>query len=272
MNVWLQISATLTGALDYLLGWLLYLPRDAAIVAVALATSLLLTLVRKWCTDQDLLARCAADLRQLQLRIRGAKAARDRSSVRRHKETVNLIKLRQLAAEGRVLIWSLVPLVLLATWALERLDYLPPQIGKELTLRAYFPLSSENRRTHLVPPEGFQLRSPAVQLAEKDADGQNCLASWILVAERPIPPTGLIVRHQERSVEHVVHVDGRRYAPPLCSHSEPLIPVTEISLPQARFLGIVPGVPALGLPPFVVAYLLLALGLVYPLRRVLRVW
>jgi hypothetical protein len=270
---WTRIAAAITTVGDFLLGWLLALPRDVAIVAVAMFTSLVLTLVRKWATNQELLARCAADLARLKRLIRQAKSQRDRPAVLRMRGTVNLIKLKQLAAEGRVLLWALLPLTLLATWGMERLDYLPPSAGQEITLRAYYPLSSVDKLTHLVPPEGFELKSPAVRQVQLDDEGGvNGVASWTLVAREPIPLAQLLVRHQEHTVSHAVRVNGRTYEAPIQTHQDELLPTTEIKLEQARFLGHVPGVPAIGLPPWVVAYLLLALALVYPIRRFLRVW
>ncbi len=272
---WSHIAPAITAAGDFLLGWLLALPRDAAIVAIALITSLVLTLVRKWFTNQELLGRCAADLRRLKQLLREARARGDKPSVRRMKGTVSLIKLKQLSAEGRVLLVALLPLALLATWGIERLEYLPPAVGEELTLRAYYPLSSVDRLTHLVPPEGFDLRpaSSAVQQVRADEEGaRNGVAEWVLIARGPEAKTELTIRHQDRAVSHGLRVDGRAYEPPVQMHDENLILATEIQLTQARFLGLVPGAPAIGLPPWVVAYLLLALALVYPLRKVLRVW
>jgi hypothetical protein len=274
MSAWSHVSSAITAAGDFFFGWLLALPRDAAIVALAVLTSLLLTLARKWFTNQDLLGRCAADLRRLKQLIRQAKARRDKPAVRRVKGTVSLIKLKQLSAEGRVLLVALLPLTLLAAWGIERLEYLPPAVGEELTLRAYYPLSSVDKLTHLVPPEGFELApgSSAVQQVQLDEEGgANGVAQWVLVARERRLATGVAIRHQDRTVRHTIRVDGRAYEPPVQLHGGELIPATETKLEQARFLGRVPGVPAIGLPPWVVAYLVLALALVYPLRRLLRV-
>jgi hypothetical protein len=272
---WSDISSAITTAGDFCLGWLLVLPRDVAIVAVALLTSLALTLARKGCTNQELLGRCAADLRRLKQLVREAKARRDKPAVQRMKGTLSLIKLKQLGAEGRVLLVALLPLVVLATWGMARLEYLPPVPGQELMLRAYYPLSSVDKLTHLVPREGLELKqgSSAVQQVRPDDDGgANGVAEWVLVAREPRPTTNLTIRHQDRTVSHALRVDGRAYEPPLQTHGEDAILATEIELTPSRFLGVVPGVPAMGLPPWVVAYLLLALALVYPLRKLLRVW
>jgi hypothetical protein len=274
------IASFITAMGDFLFGWLLALPRDLAIVGIALVTSLVLTLARKWCTNQELLGRCAADLRRLKQLIRQAKARRygpphKRSEVQRMKGTMSLIKLKQLAAEGRVLLVALVPLAVLATWGMARLEYLPPVPGQELTLRAYYPLSSVGKLTHLVPREGLELKggSSAVQQVRADEDGGgNGVAEWVLVAREPLPATELTIRHQERAVTHTLRMDGRIYEPPIQRHDEDSILATEIVLTPSRFLGVVPGAAAIGLPPWVLAYLLLALALVYPLRWLMRVW
>jgi uncharacterized membrane protein (DUF106 family) len=272
MPDWSQLSVNVAALLDHALGWLLGLPRDVALVTVAVATSLVLTLARKWFTNQELLSRCAADIRRLKELIRGAKSRRDKPAVQRMKGTINLIKITQLSSEGRVLLWSLVPVALLAFWAIERLQFLPPAAGQPLTLRAYYPLSSVERLTHLVPPEGFDLRSPAVQSVRLDPEGQaNGVAEWTLAAREDVADARLVVRHQGRSVVHHLRVDGRVYSTPIQRHAEDFLPVTEVPLPPARFLGVVPGIPVIAFPPWLVAYLLMTILLVPLLRRVLRV-
>jgi hypothetical protein len=274
---WSAISSAVTAAGDFCFGWLLALPRDAAIVALATLTSLVLALARKGCTNQGLLARCAADLRRLKQLIRAAKAgnepARRAADVQRMRGTINLIKLKQLAAEGRVLLAALLPLAFLAVWGTQRLEYLPPAPGQELRLRAYYPLSSVDKLTHVAPPPGIELAagSSAVQQVRLDDDGANGVAEWVLTTRGPVGPSELPVRHEGRSVLHRLRVDGRAYEPPLQAHPDAPVLATQVALTPARFAGVVPGLPALGLAPWVVAYLLLALALVFPLRKLLWV-
>jgi hypothetical protein len=177
---------------------------------------------------------------------------------------------------------------------MERLEYMPPAVGEALTFRAYYPLSSVDKLTHLVPREGLELKpgSSAVQQVMLADDGENGVAAWVIVPRQPLETTELTIRHQHDAVAHRVHVDGRTYAPPLQAHGDHSVLATEVVLTPARFLGIVPGVtvpgvivpgvavPGVaapgatspGLPPWVVAYLLLALALVWPVRKLLRVW
>jgi hypothetical protein len=269
---WPQFSARVANTLDNALGWLLVLPRDVAILLIAVATSLVLTLARKWFTRQELLLRCANDLKRLKTLIRQARAARVKPAVRRMKTTVSLVKLKQLRAEGRVFLLSIIPLALLAFWAIERLDYLPPQPGQEITLKAYYPVSSVGKLTHLVPPDGFELNSPAVQLVQPDPDGAaNGIAIWILLPHRHADETKFVIRHQGHSVEHVYRLDGRTYSPPVQAHADDFMPVTETPLLQSRFLGVLPGIPSIAFPPWLVAYLLLTILLVPVTRRLFAV-
>jgi len=55
------ITALCLAVTDPLLDWVLHLPRDVALLLVAVGTALILTVVRIFATDQDLLRRCKED-------------------------------------------------------------------------------------------------------------------------------------------------------------------------------------------------------------------
>jgi len=259
--------------LDYPLGWLLALPRDAAILIISVGTSLLLTLVRRRTTNQDQLRRCRNDVRRLKQLIREAKRAKDKPAVRRMRSTLATVNAVRLKAELKPLLAAIVPILLLAIWAIERLDYIPPRAHEELTVRAYYPVSSVGRLTHMVPPDAMEMRSEAIQVVEIDPiDRANGVASWTL---RPAPGSDsseLVIRHQGQAVRHVVRVGGRIYAPPVAVHNGGRILATEVVLRRVKFLGIVPGIPAIGFPPWLVAYLIIVIPLVPVSRRLLKVY
>lgn len=125
-----QFGAVIVSGVDALLGWLLLLPRDATLFVFALLTALLMTLVRRWRTNQDLLRCCANDLRQLKQLNRAAKESGDKPRRQRLRQTVALIKQMQLAEDMKVLWVVLIPVAALAMWAVERLDYLPPRVAR----------------------------------------------------------------------------------------------------------------------------------------------
>jgi len=266
-----QLTRWIVALMDWPLGWLLALPRDVAIFLVAAVTSLLLTLVRKWTTNQDQLRRSKGDLRRLKALARQAKREKDKEALKRLRTTQAMVNAIRLKAEGLPLLVSLVPIVLLAVWAVERLDYLPPRLGRDLAVRAYYPLSSVGQLTHLVPPAGMEMRGDAIRVVEIDPDGEkNGLATWVLL---PVAAESaeLLIRHQGDTARHAVTVGGRAYSPPLAAHDGGKILATEVVLRQARFLGVVPGIPWIGFPPWLVAYLVIVIPLVPVLRWALRV-
>ena len=265
-----SLSSNIAELLDWPLGWLLRLPLGGAILAVALMTSLVLTLARKWLTHQELLERCRADLARLKTLIRSAKQRRDRAGKQRLNETVSLIKLMQLRAEGRVLIWSLLPLLALATWAFERLEFVPPAIQQPVPFTASFPLSSIGKLTHILAPEGCDVSS-AIQIVELDkSDPTTGVARWTINAVRPIDGD-VLIRHDGETASHRLRIDGRIYAAPAQAHATLKITSSQLGLAQSKFLNVVPGLPAIGFAPWLVAYLGLTLLLTPLLRRVLRV-
>ena len=66
---------------DFLLGWMLYLPSDVALLALACITAGLMALVRPLTTKQDLLRRISADQRRLSELTRAARKAGDREAL-----------------------------------------------------------------------------------------------------------------------------------------------------------------------------------------------
>lgn len=61
--------------MDCLLGWLLRFPSDVQLIGIAILSAVVLTGVRFWTSNQDLLRRCRADKARLKTLIREAKPA-----------------------------------------------------------------------------------------------------------------------------------------------------------------------------------------------------
>jgi uncharacterized membrane protein (DUF106 family) len=262
------LSQSVARLLDYPLGWLLSLPRDITIILIALGTSLLLTFVRKWTTDQNMMRRCRDDLARLQVLRQVAKKSGDDSAQKRMQATEGMIKWTQMKAEFLGLVVSILPLGLLATWAYERLDYLPPKVNQTITLKAYFPQSSVDGLTHVVVPLGIESVDSPIQVVQSESG--NGVATWNLrltdAGEREV-----LIRHRGQTVRHALRVGDHAYDPPVVAHDNGPILSTEAVLEQPRFLGVVPGIPPIGFAPWLVAYLVLAIILVPCLRRGLKV-
>lgn len=267
-----QITGTFVDGADVLLGWLLLLPRDATLFVFSLLTALLMTLARRRFTNQDLLRHCSDDLRQLKRLNREAKQAGDKPRRQRLQNTVAMIKQMQLAEDMKVLAVVIVPVAVLAMWATERLDYLPPRVGEELVVRAYFPISSVDEVTHLVPTNGIELTSSPIQMIQADPQSPPIgIANWSLHPTSAADELKLTIRHRGESAAHRVAVGRATYLPPQQIHANERLTATEVVLKRYRPLNLNLKTESLGLPPWMVGYLTLTLLLVPRLKRLLRV-
>ena len=261
-------------AVDYPLGWLVWLPRDLTLLLFAALTALLMTLARRAVTNQDLLRRCSEDLRRLKPIVRDRRQSRDMPAVLRRNGTIGLIKGMQLAADMRVLVVVLLPVAILAIWASERLDYLPPQVDRDLVVRAHFPLSSIEGLTHLVPVAGCELKGTAIQIVRADAAAASSggLAEWTLRPTSAAEDLAIIIRHRHESATHRVAIGHATYRPPVQTHANERLALTEVVLDRYRPLGLNLKSEAIGLPPWMVGYLVTTLLLVPTFKRLLRVF
>ena len=289
---------------DVAFGWLLALPRDVALVGLALATVLASVVARRCCADQDRLRRSVADLRVLKTLKRAARqAGAPRSELLRFDHTTAQVRLWQMRVDLRVLGVVIVPLAWIATWAATRLDYEPIELGKDYTLTARLPISSAGRVAHLVPEPWFTPETSLIARAAPDPDHPGwARADWRLRfvdrdesraesrGESRGMPLALTMRHAGETATHPVFLDGRRPSPAVAfaaetddsraaspaSESSPSESVarrlveSRLSVAEYRFLGWVPGWPAAGLAPWVVAYLMLSLLLLPIAKRVTR--
>ena len=272
MDTMTQFSDWMVRLLDGPLDWLLLLPRDATLLVFSVLTALLMTLVRHWITNQDLLRRCSDDLRQLKRLNREAKQAGDNPRRLRLRNTVALIKQMQLVEDMKVLAVVLVPVAALAMWAVERLDYLPPRVGEALVVRAYFPISSVDEVTHLVPIDGVELQSSPIQIIQPDQQLPPAgLAEWTLRPTSANDELTLTIRHHGESAKQRVSIGRRTYLPPQQLHQNVRLSRTEVLLRRYCPLGMDLKTDTIGLPPWMIGYLALTLLCVPGLKRWLRV-
>jgi len=248
---------------DSLLGWLLWPPRDAALVLLVLVSALLVLGLRRLVTDPVLMRRIRQDQQRLRHLIRQARVAGDASARVRYRQTAAAVALLRVRQELRVLAVSLLPLGLLMTWAAERLVYVPPAADAPVEFRVWLPSSAVGSVAHLVPVAGLQ--SPggwvrAVGVARRDAAPRGT-AAWVLRAPAADRPYVLTVRFRDRSWDHPVLIGQHRYAPPRQFHGSDV--ETEIQLREYRPFGIGGGGV---LPPWLLGYLALML-VAYPLLK-----
>jgi hypothetical protein len=232
--------------LDFIFGWLLRLPSDLTILALALLTGGVLTLVRKWTSNQELLARAAADNKRLAILIKEAKRAGNKEALARFRLTKAQVGMLKFKQEGKPLLVSLVPIALLATWALARLEFLPPQPGETISAVATAPVSAAGEVVYLVPAEMVKATDGWVK--QFAVTGNEATARWQLQFASAEKAGQLIVRRATGGAAQL-----------------------KLELRERRLFGIVPGLPRIGLPAWLVGYLLIVIPLVPFIKKILRI-
>ena len=259
------------GIFDAALGWLLGWSWTATLVVVAAATGVVLALVRRVATNQDLLRRADEDRRTLKRLAREARARGDREAVRRMRTTKSMVALRVMPQESLPLLLSILPIALLATWAFNRLGYLPPEGGEQVEVVFYAPVSAVGEAVHLVPEDGLSAGQWVRPIELGDVQGQpSGIARWTVSAPAREQPHRLTFRFRGTSFQRDLLVGRPTYAPPLVADETGEIGA-ETKLREARLLGLIPGLGEF-FPPWLVAYLILVIPLAVVIKRVLKVY
>jgi hypothetical protein len=280
------INNTVLALADPLLSWLLRLPTDLALVIVAVGTGAIITFSRLFTSNQDLLRRCDHDKKRLKELIREAKQQKDREAVQRYRTTRNMIGMMTMKAEGWPLLAAIVPIAILGTWCFQRLAFVAPRAGEDVPVTAHFPVSAIGELAHLVPQEGLR------EVSLKDSDGSghwiqeivkddpgpdgtanNAVATWEIQAEARPEPYAMEIRYKTATVEKRLLVGQSVYSPDVEFYGDDQpVQSAQIGMKPVKFLGLVPGIDWLLMPPWLVAYFLIAIPSVSLIKRVTGIY
>jgi len=252
--------------LDLLLGWLLWLPRDASIALLAGLSALLAVGIRRSVCDRQLLALIRHDERVLRQLIREARRTGDRAAGARHRRVRATVARLRFAQEIRALAAIAVPLLALIPWASARMDYLPPRDKESVELTAWLPASSIGELIHLVPAQGLDAADGWIRpiLPTTLGDQARGHAAWQIRAAARTSPYRLTLRFRERTLDQDLLVGQATYTVPAQAHGDDI--VTELRLRRYVPLGIA-RLADFGVPPWLLAYLVMTLAAVLVLGR-----
>jgi uncharacterized membrane protein (DUF106 family) len=264
---------------DPIFGWLLHLPRDLALLVVAIGTSAILTFVRLWTTDQDLLKRCDADKARLNELMAEAKRAKDKDALARYRASTGAIAMKLMRAEGKPLLAALLPIALMATWCFNRIAYYPPTAEQPVRINAFFPETAIGQVVHMLPQAGLAADRliATVQPTPDAIPGQEGEASWtVSAAARPDSAYPLEIRHAGRVYASKLLVGAREYAPTITFFNGPedRLTVMETVLKPYRMFGFIHipwGQIDLFFPPWMLAYLLIAIPFAFIFKGIFRI-
>lgn len=275
IDLWNNFSLTV---IDFLLGWLLFFPLSVAILIVSVGSGAILTLARTFTTDQSLLKIAWEDRKRQKELVKEAKARGDKAAAKRHAANRTQISVMTLNQEWKPLLVSLLPIALLATWAVERLEFHPPAIDDEVTIVSYVPRRLAGQTMHIVPVEGLEpLGTWIARIEPSEFMGIPCgEARWTLRAIEPEPNTApldfdLDFRVEEHTLASALRLGGRTYA-----NARRWFPEHEIridtDLQQVRPFGFVPGIEAIMFPPWLVAYILIVVPSVFATKKLFGIY
>ena len=271
-------DATLAAG-DAVFGRLLSFPNDAAIIIMAVLTSLTFVVVRMFTVNQNLALRCRLDKLRLKQLAKQAKVEHNKEAAGRYQATVAQIGIKLMKAECLPTLVALLPVGFLAIWAYERLNYLPPQAKQPVEVAFYLPLSACGRLIHISPVPGLSAADGWLRPVTADKDKQdkttNGIAVWKLQAENP-GEYNLRFHFGGKVYEHLVTIGARNYSPTLKPQDDKNAQAaSEVKLQQRKLFGVVPGTEALGLPgildPWLVGYIAIVIPLFFVNKRLFRV-
>jgi hypothetical protein len=223
-----------------------------------------------------MLKRCADDKARLKERVRAAKKQKDKDTVARCNLTLGQIGMKTMMAEGKPLLWSIIPIALVASWAFSRIGYLPPQANQSVSVKMFFPEFSEEL-VHLVPQDGVTSDNGFIRYAleDKTADGSSTgagVAEWNLRVQERANPYILQFRFSGKTIEKEFVADGLRYATPVSSYGDNPMQLIQLDLPVYKPLNIIPGFTGLMLDPWVIGYLIMVIPLSFALKSLFRIY
>lgn len=269
LELWNRISL---GVFDVLLGWLLALPSDVAIFTVAIGSALILTGVRLFTTNQDLLRRAAADRKRLGVLTRQAKLARDKEAIQRYRATKSMIAIKTFTAEGMPLLASLLPIAMLATWCINRLEFHPPRENEPVAVRFYTPVSAIGQTMHLVPAPGLTVDGGYVREIESGSYNSipQGVATWAVRGVKADQPYRLTFRYKDETYHQDLLVGQRTYSAAFAMPNDHV--ASEVKMRPLKLFNIVPGIEAIVFPPWLVGYLIIVIPFVFITKKVLRIY
>ncbi|MCC5850944.1 MAG: DUF106 domain-containing protein [Verrucomicrobia bacterium] len=268
IDLWNNISLTVV---DFLLGWLLRFPTSVAILVVSVGSGAILTLARTFTTDQEKLAIAADDRKRQKELAKEAKARKDKEAAKRHSAVRTQISVTTLNQEWKPLLVSLIPIAMLATWAVERLEFHPPAVDEPVEIVSYVPRRLVGQTMHIVPVDGLEPGSTWIAIIEPgEIMGIPCgEARWELRAtqtETAPQKFDLQFRLEDNTLDSSLLLGDRKYATPRRWFPEHEIRI-DTELVEVRPFGFVPGIPAIMFPPWLIAYILLVVPSVFLTKK-----
>lgn len=126
----------LNPALDFLLGWLLYLPPFWGILTITIIISVIVTLVYKYATDQSLMKQIKGEMKELQKQMKELKDNPEKAKEVQGK--FMSLNSKYTMESFKPSLYYLIPLLIIFGWLSAHMGYEPIMPNEEFTIKLEF--------------------------------------------------------------------------------------------------------------------------------------
>ena len=144
---------------------------------------------------------------------------------------------------------------------------------------ATFPVSHAGGTVHVIPVEGVRAEQGWItEIRAEDTKPPSATARWTFIAEPREEPYTLTIHYKKKTYKKKLLVGQKTYAPGYIFYNNGTVQNTELMMRKVELFGVVPGIGILLpnmwnlFPPWLVAYLLIAVPFVFVVKRVFKIY
>jgi hypothetical protein len=197
---------------DWVLGWTSYLGSVGAVTAVGILSGVVIILIQKYGSNQDLLGRCREDLKELKRRLKEAKKSGDKEALERFSGLSRRIGGKYMGSSLLPALWTVPLITVVGLWTGARLAFQPVRPGDVLEVVAHFEDGAAGF-AHVIAGGPISVEGPAIAAVEVPKDGRGRQSLWKVRASGE-GDASVLVRHADRSYTVAVPVMERGGRPP----------------------------------------------------------
>ncbi len=144
---------------DFLFGWLLPLPPFWSILILSIIMSLIVLVITKYTTDQNLMKRLKDEQKELQKEIKELKDNPEKMMAVQKKQMESSMKY--MTQSFRPMIFTFIPIIIIFGWISAHLAYEPIMPGQEFSVKVQLEKNLGATIINATAPDGITLTSDA---------------------------------------------------------------------------------------------------------------
>jgi len=203
--------------LNPILSPLLNLPTFWAIIALSFVISLIITVIYKYTTDQNLMKQLKEEMKAFQKQIKELKKEPEKAMQIQKKSMQTNMKYMMQSMKSTL--YSFIPIILIFGWMSANFAYEPIQPGQEFTTTVFFE-DNVNGKVELSVPEGIEVNG---KTKKEIKDGE---VKWLLNGKRGEYLLEYIFNGKKHNKE--VLITEKRYIDPIKRINDGIVKSIEI--------------------------------------------